>query len=294
MAGFDLQAGTVLDSPKMFSFNNITVRDCDYSANDNPVSVIELVHFHAPANVLISFTELKMTNLNFHHGSALVRLQHSCTEETIFKNFTIFGTRNGRIVLENVDKATHAQLVALIDVTGKNNSDSDSSLLVVKENSRLRSLRCTFEENFSFANGGVLSASQQNSQVTFTNSTFKNNYAMKGGESLFTNRLGVFNLNDQSFVECDDCLIDSNFAMLGAVASTDNNAILILKRSTIIANRAINGKSVYSDDLAPITMSVNSLSSVQVVDSTLLEGNKAMSAEGFMIEAYNCTNLCFL
>ena len=59
MAGFDLQAGTILDSPKkMFSFNNITVRDCDYSANYNPVSVIELVHFHAPANMLISFTLL--------------------------------------------------------------------------------------------------------------------------------------------------------------------------------------------------------------------------------------------
>ena len=294
MAGFGLQEGLVIDSRKVFSFNDITVRDCDYSANDNPVSVIELVYFHAPANVFISFNEITMTNLIFHHGSAIARLQHSSIEETTFNDVTISGIRNGRFVLENVDKTTHAQLVAFIDATAKNNSDADSSLLVVKENSRLRSLRCTFEENFSFANGGVLSASQQNSQVTFTNSTFKNNYAMKGGESLFTNRLGVFNLNDQSFVECDDCLIDSNFAMLGAVASTDNNAILILKRSTITANRAINGKSVYSDDLAPITMSVNSLSNPLVVDSTLLEANEAMSDEGFMIEAYKCSNLCFL
>ena len=41
-------------------------------------------------------------------------------------------------------------------------------------------------------------------------------------------------------------------------------------------------------------MSVNSLSNPQVVDSTLLEGNVAMTDEAFMIEAYKCTNLCFL
>ena len=109
-----------------------------------------------------------------------------------------------------------------------------------------------------------------------------------------TNQLGVFIINDQSYVECDDCLINSNFAMLGAVASTENNGILVLRRSTITANRAINGKIVHSDDLAPIIMSVKSLSSPLVVDSSCLEVNEAISSEGFMIEAYNCTNLCFL
>ena len=158
MSGFAVQEGAVLESSKVFSFNEITVRHCDYSATYNPASIIEFLYFHVPGNVLISFTKLKMTNLNFYQGSSLVRLQHSSTEETMFNNFTISGIRNGHVVLENVDKTTHPQLIALIDATAKNNSDADGSLLVVKENSRLRSLRCTFEENFSFANGGVLSA----------------------------------------------------------------------------------------------------------------------------------------
>ena len=55
---------------------------------------------------------------------------------------------------------------------------------------------------------------------------------------------GVFDITEESVVECDECIVNENFAMQGAVASTDNNGILTLKRSTVTSNRAINGMHV--------------------------------------------------
>ena len=88
-------------------------------------------------------------------------------------------------------------------------------------------------ENYTPWYGSVLHAGQRQTITRIYNSTFKNNYANKGG---------VILVNHASHVFCSECVFEDNFALVGGVALLDNEGSIEFHNSTLRGNIAIDGK----------------------------------------------------
>lgn len=85
----------------------------------------------------------------------------------------------------------------------------DNTVFTINSNADVSITNSKFEENFAFGNGGVIwIESSSSAKLWIFNSSFSRNAAINGG---------VFGSTSGGLVEFDQCVFDSNFAVLGGV-----------------------------------------------------------------------------
>ena len=109
-------------------------------------------------------------------------------------------------------------------MTAINTRNSFSSLVKVFENSEVRIFDSTFERNFGLSKGSVISGDYQRAKIEIFNSTFRENAGAEGG---------VFYSEDHSFLSCNNCTIEKNFAVVGGVFLAHKNGFFRFEDSSI-------------------------------------------------------------
>lgn len=94
----------------------------------------------------------------------------------------------------------------------KNNS-ANLALIYVSAGSNISISNSTFKDNYSTGRGSIVFSENQNSFASFTNSTFERNQAILGG---------VFYTQLNGMITTDNCNISNNFAVYGGVLYSQN------------------------------------------------------------------------
>jgi hypothetical protein len=85
------------------------------------------------------------------------------------------------------------------------------------------------------------------------NSTFRKNYAIKGG---------IFFTQLDGLVECDKCIMQKNFAVYGGILYSQNEGSATFINCEISKNLALRASMIYS---------INSLNAIKIYKSVITE-----------------------
>ena len=117
----------------------------------------------------------------------------------------------------------------------------------------------------SYQNGAVINSGTRQTTTIITNSEFVNNTALQGG---------VFNIQDESVIRCNNCTLTHNFASVSGVVRVADNGYFEIYNSHIYNNYASQ---------SPVSELFDS-AIASVISNTAIYDNKALTKYQILTE----------
>jgi hypothetical protein len=204
----------------------------------NPDSLISTKKFSYTGDSKLIIQNSNFTNLNFEKFGNLIELTHNAKQPIIIRNVIFYNIYGAGIRMEPQDifDKTNPLSLTISNCTLTDNTPWDSGFLNIFENSIVEIINTDFRNMFSVGSGSVILANYKGNQITITNSTFIENYAILGG---------VFYSQFSSSIICNNCTFQNNLAIRGGLAFLNSNGKVQLDNSTILQNQALNAPVLY-------------------------------------------------
>ena len=222
------KVGGIPQSPKTFAISNLEYSDSTFSDRNN---IIAFEGMELNIDFTITLSNIKFNSITFQTTGNLILFQQQLKNPLIVSNLIVSNIVNAYIQIKalNSHDTEFPTSIQISNMTASGVNAGFRSFITVTENSILNVADSSIQNVFSFDNGAVIRSSTKNSQVSFTNTTFKYNSAIQGGVAL---------VEDNCVISFTNWTLSNNFAVQSGIIQAQNNGAFSFYSSTITSNYA--------------------------------------------------------
>ena len=194
-------------------------------------SIINLKSIEIDSTLQLQISNILMSDITFIRDGNLILFQQQTKVPMIVTNSIFQNVYGGGIQFKayNKNNLTLTTNIIFVNMTATNCNSNTQSFMTATTGSVISVYNSSFVNNCNYMNGAVASAEALSASISFYNSVFQNNTAVKGA---------VFNVDNQGYISWTNCTIQNNFAIQSGVIQASNDGYFGIYSSVVSNNYA--------------------------------------------------------